>query len=118
MLRLEAFIDDNKAAKVLHALDGLVIQLTMVPVKNAVKKGTNVVGAGKPTTAPEVVLEAIRIATDNKHTSFTLKELITLAETYGVNKSSLSYGVNKAVDAKLLKKKGGGVYQITNTGAK
>ena len=112
MLRLEAFLDDNKAAKVLHALDGLVIQLTMMPVKNAVKKGKNVVGANEPTTAPELIASCIMAAAGRGEKLLYTKDVVAAAKTYGVSKTALGYGFRIHIEDKTLKRKSNGVYSI------
>jgi len=117
MLRLEAFLDDNKAAKVLHALDGLVIQLTMAPVRNAVKKGKSIVGAGGPQTGTEVLANMMQETLQKGDNTFTTAALLEYAKTYGFNKTTVMAAVTALKKQKLLKGKGRGTYLITSKGA-
>lgn len=112
MLKLEAFIDDKKAAAVLHALDGLVLQLTILPVRNATIKGKKVVEAGHPTSGPEVTTEFISNAIKAKRDTFLVKEVVALGKTYGVKDTTIWSALNKLKYDKKIKLKSRGVYYV------
>jgi len=111
MIRIEAFCDDKKAGQVLHALEGLVIQVTMIPVRNAVAKGKKVVGAGQPTTGTEVINAVIATALKIGATLITRKEILAAAQTYGVAATAVSSALAKHPD---LKGQGKGGYKIVS----
>ena len=122
MFRLEAFIDDKKVVTVMKALDGMVMQMTMVPVRNAIAKAGTVAEKGDPTTGPECVHRHIAAAIANGKKNITRQELLTYARTYGMKDTTIVSAVNAAIYRdKLLKPKAGskGVYVITKqtTGA-
>ena len=118
MIRLEAFVDDKKVAAVLHALDGLVVQLTVVPVRNAIAKGGKVAEAGDPTTGPELIRKAMAGAVASNRNTITRSELMSLGKTYGIKSTTLVSAINAALHRdKILKiQRGGakGVYLIVN----
>src|SRR5215471_12147617 len=95
MLKLDAFVDDKKAAKVLHVLDGLVRDLTLVPVRNVKVHNSKIAEAGVPTTAPQVVHKMVMNCRKAHKDGFTNRELIPFAETYGISKEALQYGVTQ-----------------------
>lgn len=112
MIRLEAFIDDKKAGAVLQALNGLVIQMTMLPVRNALVKGKKVVGAGQPETGSAAVREAIGIAARNNQKEITTQGILDHAATYGFGKPVAMAGIGTAKKDKLIKQKRRGIYII------
>jgi SpoVK/Ycf46/Vps4 family AAA+-type ATPase len=113
MIKLEAFVDDKKIAAVLHALDGLVLNLTVVPVHNAKAKGKKVAEAGQPTTGKEVVLEAIRFALQSGQRVLSRKGTFALSKTYGMSKATIATAFQNAVHKdKLLKRQSTGIYLI------
>ena len=118
MIRLEAFVDDKKVAAVLHALDGLVVQLNVMPVRNAIAKGGKVAEAGDPTTGPEVVRKAIADAVAAGGNTVTRASIISLGKTYGIKDSALVSAINAFMhrDRILRTKRGSkGVYLFNVT---
>lgn len=104
MVRLEAFLEDNKAGKVLHALEGLVIQMTMVPVKNAVAKGNKVVGAGGPESAADAVRAAVMAALKRKQKEITTPDILNYGTTYGFKRAGLMAAIGALKKEKVLRK--------------
>lgn len=115
MIKLQAFLDDKNAGKALHVLEGLVIQMTMVPVKNAIAQGNKIVGAGGPETAGEAARMAINAAIKNKQKEITTTDIIKCGETYGFRKAGIMGAIGALKTKKLLKKKARGIYTINNT---
>ena len=117
MFRLEAFVDDKKLPKAMRALDGLVVQLTAVPVRNAVAKRGKVAAAGQPVSGPDVVMDVMRKAAAAGHTTFTRREVVEAGRSYGVPDTATYSAMNNMVARKALKKKGHGVF-LVNKGEK
>lgn len=114
MIRLEAFIDDKKAGAVLQALNGLVIQMTMLPVRNAIAKGKKVVGAGQPETASQAVRELIGVAASKGQKEITTQAVMDHTATYGFGKAATMTAIGSLKQQKLLKGKRRGTYIINN----
>ena len=118
MIRVEAFIEDKKVSKVMYALDGLVVQVTFNPVRNAVVKGNKVIDAGNPSTGREAILHAVEAAIRAGASTITTKALMEYGATYGIRESAMVNAIGTTTKG-LLKRKSRGVYNIvTKTGEK
>lgn len=112
-MKLEAFIDDKKVAKVLHALNGLVMQMHIGPVRNAKAKNGKVTEAGEPVSGRDFVLAVIRQTVAAGRTSFKLNEVTDFAGN-AVSRTAIYNAIHAMKKAKLLRGKGGGQYLILN----
>ena len=105
MIRLQAFVDDGKIARVLHALDGLVRRLEVFPVKNTTDAVTE---AGDPTSGPEVIRHVAK-----GRDIVTLAELKAAAKTFGVSERSVTSAMHPIVHKfKFLRRVGNGKYKV------
>ena len=111
-MRIEAFCDDKYVARVLHALDGLVIQLAVVPVRNATAKGGKVTDAGHPTTGREVLIEVAKRCLAAKKPTFTSQEAFAVGDSFGIGRNRIMSAITLMKEKKELKAKGRGLYQI------
>jgi len=109
VFKVECFIDDKHLAKVMHGLDGLVVDLRVVPVRNAVKKNGKL-----QSSAASSALEAIMAyARQAKLTVITAKQIQDAMKSYGFSPQGYSTAIATAKKAKVLKKgKGSGEYVI------
>jgi hypothetical protein len=112
MFKLECFIDDKQLAKAMHGLDGLVLDLKVLPVKNAVKKNGKL-----KSTASGSTMEAIAgyIASNNLTETITTKQIHEALKASGFSVGGVTNAIVNAVKAKIIKKgKERGQYVILN----
>ncbi len=100
LFRIEAFIDDAKLPRVLHALTGLVIgQPNIQPVANAANKGGKVVAQ----VANGDIVEILRQELKSKGIRAVIAaDLKSFAEAHG--RKTYTSLLDKAIEAGVLKK--------------
>lgn len=109
MFKLEGFIEDKNLPKVLHLLDGLILDLRTVPVRNAVKQGGKIKSTAANSTG-EAIAAYARAAKLHVITTMQIKEALGQSG-YSVGGSSTA--IRNAVESKLLKRgKGRGQYVV------
>jgi hypothetical protein len=113
VIRLEAFVEDNKIAKVLYALDGLVMRVEVHPVRNVTVENGKLAEAGNPTNGPEVLKYCIKRALTEGRKTFSLKEARAVAEQFGVTYRSVQSATHPfAHKLKMMRAIGHGQYSI------
>src|SRR5580765_5948680 len=114
LVKIEAFIPDKRGniSKVLEALDGIALQVSILPVRNAKANGGKLTEAGHPTSGADAVRKAIAEAASQGFKEITLKWLIDSAQTYGFGKSRVMASINALKANGVLKQKGRGTYSI------
>lgn len=112
MIKLIAYLEDKKAGNILHALEGLVVQMTMVPVRNAVTKGNKVVANGQPESAAQVVRAFVANAVNHKEKQVFTKDLVVHAGTYKFSKAAIMAAVSALKADGTLKQGKRGSYRI------
>lgn len=105
MIRLEAFLEDKQAGKVLHALTGLVIHLKLMPVRNAKVQKGKVVEAGEPITGKDFIRAFIAQCAKAGKDSFKRIELVRAAEENGLSRKAISTALIVLHKAKEVKRK-------------
>lgn len=104
MIRVECFVDDKNIAKVLHVLNGLVLNLQVQPVVNAKKNGSKIVAETSGGTLLEFLEKHLN---DTKTKEISPREIADVVESSGRSRKSYYYVTKQAIAAKLLKKKAG-----------
>lgn len=102
MFRIVFFVEDNKLSKVLHAVQGMVLNMEPPqPVVNAVVEKGTVKAETKATSIKELFLEHIeRLPKDTVIATGNIKQVL---EQLGGSASSYNHFVSFAKKAKLLK---------------
>jgi hypothetical protein len=114
MMKLEAFVEDKRIAQVLHALNGLVVQMSVGPVANAKAGKGGVVGKGQPTSGREVVSQIINKALAAKKTTLERKDVTTLAVATGIPPARAYAAMQAMQKEKVIKLTGNGTYKINH----
>jgi hypothetical protein len=105
MFKLEFMVDDNKLAKVLTAISGLVYEMKPpMPVVNAKKENRRLVEEGRPMTGPEYVFQAVSAIHATGSERVTRKELVAHAADLALSKSAVEQAIVHAMANGLLKK--------------
>lgn len=114
MFYLEGFVEDKHLPKVLHLLDGLVIDLKQRPVRNAVK-GKN--GSVHSTAAHSTTEAIVKYATERKLSVISAKQVSEALSVFGFAPAGYSNACSNAIKNKVLKKsKTRGQYVVVNGG--
>ncbi len=119
MMRLELFVDDKKLAHLLHAIDGMVVQMAIGPVHNAKTKNGKVTEAGNPTNARELVTWAVNTSIGNGGKGLiTTAQLRQAAKKFGIKEDRVHQTLFYMKEQRLIKRVGNGKYVPTTTGVK
>jgi len=114
LVKIEAFIPDKRGniSKVLEALDGIAVQVNILPVRNAKTNGGKLTEAGHPTSGADAVRKAIAEAASQGFKEIKLDWLLKSGQTYGFNKSSITSSISAMKADGYLKQKSRGTYEI------
>lgn len=106
MFRIECFVDDKHLASVMHALAGRTMNLSAVPVVNAVAAG----GRVAPVTSGKIEDLFVAWAKANKVQTFKAKDSVLndFLASMGKPPSAKTYAVVKLKEAGVLRGKGKG----------
>jgi hypothetical protein len=101
MFQLIGLVEDKNLPKVLHALDGLVLNLQTPPVRNAKVRGGKVVSTADPGGPMAAVMKFASTAKTGErlHDSALLKVWVD----EGGAKGSKAYFISKLKKAKIIK---------------
>lgn len=101
MFRIECFCDDKNLARTMHALNGLVLNLNVAPVVNAIKANGTKLQAQTDGDAVSLLAQWLKQhglkEVDSKH-------LRQFQRDVGRSEGGYSYTLRQAQGAKLLKK--------------
>src|SRR5262245_32621353 len=107
MFLIQVYCEDNKLAKVLHAVTGLVIgQPTIQPVVNAASKNGKVEAASDATSVFDLFVQHLETLDSDKH--IMAADVRRFLHGIGRKESAATYLLQKAQKHKLLKKHGKG----------
>ncbi len=110
MFRIACLVEDKNLPKVLHALNGLVLNMEPpVPVANATVKAGKVVAVSSASSKHELVANALARHPNQLITSAEIKEII---RQIGGEGTAYNYYVLLMIQQKLLKLKDRGTFQI------
>jgi hypothetical protein len=116
MFKIECFVEDKKLAKASWALDGLVLDLKITPVRGAVKdKGSSKVAAN-PKTREGTLLDRVRIGVlawkGDRIDSVNLRNICIEAGGYATSSPAMN---NLLMKEKILKRLEKGHYEINKS---
>ncbi len=103
MFSITCLVEEKKIAKALVALNGLVLDLRVVPVTNAKPEKGKVVESGEGHTAYDYILDWLRI---NRPEEITTKEMKQIVESHGLSHGSYSHPLTLLIKERILKLKG------------
>ncbi len=122
MFRIEAFVEDNKLPRVLHALTGLVQgQPSVQPVANAKTVNGKVVARVVNGDRIKILGQELR---QRKMSEVRPADIKAFAVAHGLSEKSYSVILKQAIEHGLLKKKRGTkagnkiVYEVVDGGTK
>lgn len=100
MFKIDFFVDDKNVARVMHALNGVALELSVVPVANAKSRG----GKVKAVTSGDSI--EMFLAWIDKHdiAKITPSVIQDFMESLGRQRTSYSAFLGKAIKAGVVKK--------------
>jgi hypothetical protein len=108
MFKFEGYCDDMKVHRFMRAAAGLVVDFKIVPVVNAIKSN------GKVKAQVEGDLLDLFLVWIKKHKAkeLTVNQIQTFLGESGRSEGGHRHLINRAQEAKALKRKARGVYQV------
>lgn len=100
MFRVEFFCEDKNLAGVMHTISGKAMNLNVVPVANAVKRG----GSVEAETSGDIVEIVAAWMKREKRTEITRQELKALCIAVGKSESYIQSAADKLVRSGLFTK--------------
>ncbi len=105
MFSIQCMVEEKKIAKALVALNGLALDLRVLPVTNAKPEKGKVVESGEGHSAYDYILDWLRI---NRPEEINTKEMRQIVEGHGLSHGSYSHPLSLLIKERILKLKGKG----------
>lgn len=103
MFSIGCLVEEKKLAKTLVALNGLVLELRVLPVTNAKPEKGKVVESGEGYSAYDYLLDWLRI---NRPAEISTTQMKQVVESHGLSAGSYSYPLSLLIKERILKPKG------------